>query len=107
MHKFVNMKLKPINKDIPAIGWECSCRGVSLIQRDAVFESSRQEIQELYDLHEFSFDRENRNWTILSAEWISPDQSRINATRRKLSTGQREPPSFISNLGNIVVSARP
>lgn len=94
------MKLLPINRDIPASHWECRCRGISLIQRDAVFELARQDVQELYNLHEFSYNNENRNFTIVSGEWISPDESRINSTRRKLSTGQRN--DIIEELEDII-----
>lgn len=94
------MKLLPKNRDIPATHWECRCKGISLIQRDIVFELARQEVKEEFNLHEFSYNIETRKWTIQSAEWISHDESRINAKRRVLNTGQRN--DIIDELQDII-----
>jgi len=84
------MKLLPINKDIPATHWQCQCRGIALIQRDAVFEKNRQIIQDAYELKTFSYDIEKNYWKIQSAEWISSDESRVNAKRKIIHTIRRE-----------------
>jgi len=39
----IYMKLLPINKRPQAIHWGCRCRGIALMQRDAVFELCKQQ----------------------------------------------------------------
>lgn len=94
------MKLKPICKDIPATHWECRCKGISLKQRDTLFELVRREVQESYNLFQFNYNIETRKWIIKSAEWISHDESRINAKRRVITTGQRE--EILNELQDII-----
>lgn len=76
------MKLLPINKDIPASHWECRCRGISLLQRDKSFQINKEITQDLYLLRKLNYDKQNIHWDIESAQWSSPDESRINSQRR-------------------------
>jgi CHASE3 domain sensor protein len=86
------MKLLPISRDITEdIHWNChECsNNIPLQQRDAVFEEIRAAIQDKYFLHTFDYDRQNNRWSIESAEWISPNGTRLDSKRKRISSDFR------------------
>jgi hypothetical protein len=84
------MTLLPISHDVPAQYWQChSCqRQITMEERDGVFDTIRQNIQDQYLLKTFQYDKITNKWTIESSEWIG--ESRIGAKRRTFTIGMRQ-----------------
>jgi hypothetical protein len=83
------MQLMPTNRDIPATHWKCSrCkRQISLEERDTTFEDKRKDLQHLYKLRLFNYNRQSDTWTIQSAEWEGED--RLQSKRKRVTESLR------------------
>lgn len=94
------MNLLPVSQDVPAEYWECThCkRRITIAERDQVFVSITQNIQDGHQLKTFQYDKMTNQHTIESSEW--PGQTRIGATRKKITSTERQ--GLIDQLLNTV-----
>lgn len=82
------MKLLPPNKDLPVECWQCKCRHLSIQEGDKIFEQKRDEIKQQIDLKEFSYDKENNRFVILTDEWEEDD--RLISKRKRYPLDMQE-----------------
>jgi hypothetical protein len=74
-----------ISRDLSAFRWCCNCKSIPIRNIKLVLNRCCQTFKDVYRLHKLEHDIPSRNWLIESAEWISPNESRVNAHRKLLS----------------------
>jgi hypothetical protein len=92
------MRLMPVSRDLEATHWECKCKWITLKAIRECFDNCSNTFNELYRLNKFTYDIANRNFEIVSNEWIG--ESRINSRRKLISPTERD--EILSDLKQAV-----
>jgi hypothetical protein len=90
--------LKPVSLDYEATHWEDNCTCISLKAINQCFNNCHDTFINLYNLKTLSYDIQNRNWKIESAEFIG--ESRVNSPRKIITMDVRK--DILSDLKNAV-----
>ncbi len=94
------MRLKPVDKNIKEnLWWECEDKCISLAARDRCFNFHRKIAMESFGLNTLDYDIKTDSWN-LEGEWISPDNNRLNAVKRKV--GPTEKQEILDKLQSVL-----